>query len=197
MRILVRAKNDYLNYLHELDMAAQEMAKSQTNISLQFEGRYQQAKKKASDHLHQWVYGVVGCILAFLFLYQNIGNVFINLFFGFIGLSLVMLGWRYLISYQVFKDVKSEWDQKFAMNETMAASVANAKKKAASCAINMIVFSENYEELMAISTMEERKTVYRVLMAEYLDAFQFSHHNQATYEDYLAYYLKWEASIEA
>ncbi len=197
MKIFLRAKNGYLNTLHELDLTTRELAKRTEDTSLQFEGRYREAKKKCDDHLHQTLYAGVGLLLAFLFLYQNLGNIFVDIFFAFYLICIGLMIWRYLSTRKMFLIVKKEWDNEFALNEELAKKATSLKKQAASLAFNIIIFSENYEVLMNYQSLDERKNHYHILFKEYLDAFQLQHHNQGTFEDVLAYYLEWESRIES
>ncbi len=194
MNILIRGKEDYLKLIYEIDLLTKELAKRQLDTSLQFEAPY----KKASDNTKKaslyFSLGLCAILIIFALFYENFGNLYFNLFFIFLVICLGLLFWHYLITLKEQNKIKALWDNEFKIDEEITKKIKEKKYKAASSALNIIVFSENYEILMNIKDKTLRKEKYQKLFFEYVDALDYLNSNKTTYEDYLAYYSMWEAN---
>ena len=187
-------KEDYLKLICEIDLLTKELAKRQLDTSLQFEAPY----KKASDNTKKaslyFSLGLCAILIIFALFYENFGNLYFNLFFIFLVICLGLLFWHYLITLKEQNKIKALWDNEFKIDEEITKKIKEKKYKAASSALNIIVFSENYEILMNIKDKTLRKEKYQKLFFEYVDALDYLNSNKTTYEDYLAYYSMWEAN---
>lgn len=196
MRELIRANQEYLRLMAQLDLTTKELQKRQIDTALQFEGPYLEAKKKATNSLYGILYGVVAILILLLFLYRNLGNIFVDLFFGFCVVVILLLSWNAIISTNKARKTQKDWDKEFSLDEELAKKAKRLKQEAASVAFNVICFSEHYDELLLISSLEERKRLFTIYLKELIDGFEAINGSHVTYEDYLAYYLAWQAKHE-
>lgn len=196
MREFIRANQEYLRLIAQVDVTTKELQGRQIDTTLQYEGLYLKAKKKATNSLYGVLYGAVAILIMLLFLYRNIGNIFIDLFFGFCAIMLLLLAWNAAISAKRAKATKSAWDKEFSIDEELTKKTKQLKQEAASIAFNIITFSEHYDELMGIPSLDERKRLFNIYLKETIDGFDIINGLHSTYEDYLAYYLTWQAKHE-
>jgi uncharacterized integral membrane protein len=196
MREFIRANQEYLRLIAQIDVTTKELQGRQIDTALQFEGLYLEAKKKAINSLYGVLYGTVVILILLLFLYRNLGNVFIDLFFGFCVVIILLLAWNATISAKRAKATKSAWDKEFSIDEELTKKTKQLKHQAASIAFNIITFSEHYDELMGIPSLDDRKRLFNIYLKETIDGFDLINGLHSTYEDYLAYYLAWQAKHE-
>lgn len=193
MKVLIRAKEAYLNNLYNIDLLTDELTKRRLDTSLQFEAPYKKTNNKLKTASLYLVLGISGFLILFALLYEHLGNLYINLIFILLSFILVLLLWNYFESAKKHKDVKASWDKEFAIDEELTKKIKQEKMQAASNALNIIVISENYQEIRQINNEVEKAKYYQLLFQEYIDALEYINHNKITYEDYLAYYNEWEA----
>lgn len=184
----IRERKSYFEKLHLIDQLSQELAIRQNDVSMLFEKKYLDAKTYRRSTLQHIAYALLVILFIILFLYQKFDHILIKIFLVLIGISFMALVFRFLKANKAYQRVKKDWDYEFAIDNEAKKVILEEKNIAASIALKIIVYSENYLYLSQFHHFEEKEDEFKKLLSLYLDSLI----QLQTYEDVLAYFNEWE-----
>ncbi|MDD3191577.1 MAG: hypothetical protein PHP41_02355 [Bacilli bacterium] len=194
MRIL--GTENLQNLLVKRDEKRRLVVHQQLDTAKRFEPMYYEAKKKAKNHFYYALYSVVAYLLFWLFIYDQLENLYIKILIGIFSFLLIVMIFRAVQEKQKEEFVKREWDRVNLADEEAMNEVIKLQRLIASEMINVICFSENYLQLQTIP-ISEQKQWYQKKLQDLVHAIQAKNNNKATVIDFIAFYETWQQKVES
>lgn len=153
------------------------------------------ARKRAKNFFHYFIYSIVILIVVFLSLNYKLsepGSIATLVIIG-IG-NLTVLGVAILFRIKRELAIK-KFNEASEKNQVLKDEVIKLNKELANLAIALISYSEYHDELSLIKDEEELKRRFQEIFYLYNEEINALYNYKANVDDYLDYYFKWENNI--
>lgn len=187
--------NHYQNLAAKRDRLREQYAQKEEKIAEKYNPLIFKAQKKMKNFVYYWLYSLVGLLVIFLLLFDEINSlaikiILIALFLG----TFVLLGFAIKFRYK-WDAIVNEFNQASLANQTLKEEVIKLNQELARLALAIISYSEYHDELSIINDSEKKKAYFQEIYYTYYEAIDKLHNYHATTEDILNYFFQWQNDL--